>query len=200
MKHSSFKFPGLFLLLALYAGSSAQAQQSRVTFEYPMTIPYGETADFISETSYEGFGFSSFFATKSNLSLGISFQWIGWDEQSDRAAYEYQGATISGNESKEFNAYPLLMQGRYEFGQGTLKPYLGLGLGPAYIEQYQRVGFLSEHDYSTQGIMSPEAGLYLDMKNLSLGLGAQYLDTFTATSAAELEGLTIRLAMGVVSF
>ncbi|HYX37753.1 MAG TPA: hypothetical protein VE954_32020 [Oligoflexus sp.] len=190
---------GIFVL-ALCIDTSASAEQSQVTLEYPMTIPYGEIADFISENSYQGFGFSSFFGSASNMSWGFSFQWIGWDEDENLATYQQNGATFSGSESREINAYPLLFQGRYELARGPVVPYVGLGLGPAYVEQDQRLGFLHETEYSTQGVYAPEAGLYLNLDSLVLGAGAQYLDSFTATTGAELQGLTVRLAVGFSSF
>jgi hypothetical protein len=200
MLHKYYVLP-ILSLLVLCIGSSARAEKSRLTFEYPMTIPYGETKDFISDTSYRGFGFSSFFGTKSNLSWGLSLQWINWKNTRTGVAYEPDGTAVPENERREIDAYPFLLQGRYEIvREGLVKPYIGLGIGPAYVEQYQRLSSGENSKSSTQGILSPELGFYMNFNSIILGMGAQFYDSFTAADNAQLQGLTIRLAVGFTSF
>lgn len=179
--------------------SSAQAQQrSRFALEYPMTVPYGETKDFISDTSYSGFGFSFFSAVDPHVSWGMSFQWINFEKTKDFATYEKNGATVAGNEQRSIDAFPVMVVGRFGFNLlPNIYTFAGIGAGMAYVEQAARLGFFYDDEYSTQGIYAPEVGLYLSLGSTDLGAGVQYIDSFTTgTDTADLNGMTIRLSIG----
>jgi hypothetical protein len=186
------------LLLFLFADDLC-AQQHYLGVEYNVTVPRGETAEFVDETSYTGMGFSFFVPDTTNFTWGVSFQLLGWMESEDFVSIEKDGAIFSGPQERTYLVYPFQFKGRYQIGPFPFKPYLGVGAGIAYVEQTDSLGFFVERDIENQGVLSSEIGFIYYMGRINVNFGSHYIASVTRDDLASFEGLETFLSLGFIT-
>ena len=172
--------------------------QSFWAVNWDIGVGTGDTGKFISETSFRGFTIEGRSFIKSNISIGGSFSWqIFKDDSFETTPIEientggYEG-DISGTQYRYINAYPVLVTGHYYFGkESKIKPYVGIGLGTIYLEERLDIGFISVYDYTWGLGIEPAIGMFIPigMNDLGANIGIKYtygtnsgdlLDSFSA--------------------
>jgi len=123
------------LALLMFVGSVAYAQTAIAGMTYQISIPTGNTKDFMEKASFVGFGVEGRRFFGEHFSLGVSFQWNTFrDEIRDEGLPSRPEQTI--NHNRDFSAYPFFLTAHGYLGNSEkFFPYLGLGFGTIRIHQ-----------------------------------------------------------------
>ena len=131
----------VFLLAPLGAGTAAA--QSWWALSYQPAAPLSNTQDFTDNFTWRGVGVDYKRMVKPNLTVGLSFGWHVFDQQTDDVVSAF-GVDISGDQFRYVNSWPLLANVSYFLGkQGGARPYLGANVGAYIMEQRLDVGLYS---------------------------------------------------------
>lgn len=154
------------LALLLVATTAAEAQYSEWYWggSYSTALPMGDQKTFTGGDGGQSFTFRG--ATiegrkilNENVSAGLSFGWHVFNSQSDRTNV-VGDATISGNQFRYTNAFPLFANMHYYFGQrGALRPYVGANVGTIYEERRVDVSLVSLSQHNWHLAFAPEVGV-----------------------------------------
>ena len=148
MKNIRYFVLGLNLIIAI--NCTAQVVDYYSSVNYGIAIPLGETADFISNTSFRGFSFEFGRFFTDEISVGFLFAWNVFNESFPRDTYEFDNLALTGDLYRYINAFPLMAIGHYHFmPESRLNPYLGLASGAYIINKV-----------TDMGIYRVEGGLY----------------------------------------
>jgi opacity protein-like surface antigen len=189
-----FRNTGVALLFSLLAGVT-YAQSGYSSISYQASVPFGGTASYLDKTSWRGGGGEIGTFLNSQLSIGLSANWNVFYQKVGLTTVNVSDATtLSGVEYRYINAFPLFAQVRYftRDGDGIL-PYVGLGVGTAYMKQETRIGGYGFTNDGWQFGLYPEAGISFQMGNKRMLLGARYNYGFKTSQLPDLSYLTIRL-------
>jgi outer membrane protein W len=159
------------LAIALLVGAGlAGFSQSVWNLTYDMSLPMGATKDFVSKTSYRGFGIDGRQFINDNITLGGSWSWNVFYEKSEPKLESYSGVDIYGVKYSYSNVMPFLFTSHYYFGEdGGVRPFIGTGIGTNWKEDYFEKGALiSDYDNGWQFTLAPEVGIYVPVGFSSL--------------------------------
>ena len=92
-----------FLTLTLSSNSYGQGTFTNIT--YDMSIPFGNTADFISKTSFRGFSFDIGRYLTDNLAIDLRFSWQTFYEEMPFDSYYDGTQTVTGKQYRYINSY-----------------------------------------------------------------------------------------------
>lgn len=163
----------VFSFLAVMTGK-AQVVDYYSTVNYTLSIPLGDTKDFISNTSFRGFSFEFGRFFTEEISVGFLFAWSVFHENFPRDTYELENLTLTGKLYRYINAFPLMAVGRYHFTpESRLRPYLGLASGAYVINRVSDIGVHRFENKNWHFGLAPEAGLIV-------GVGAEAYINMTA--------------------
>ncbi len=137
---------------------------------YDMSLPLGETKDFVSKTSFRGFGIDGRQFVNDNLTVGGSWSWNVFYEKSEPKLESYNGVDIYGVKYSYSNVMPFLVTSHYYFGEdGGVRAFVGTGIGTNWKEDYFEKGALiSDYDNGWQFTLAPEVGIYVPVGFSSL--------------------------------
>jgi outer membrane protein W len=176
----------IVLVISLMAAlnGTAQVVDYYSTVNYGISIPLGDTRDFITNTTFRGFSFEFGRFFTEEISVGFLFAWSVFNESFPRDTYEFEDVTLTGNLYRYVNAFPLMGIGRYYFNPDSkFRPYLGLASG-AYV--INRVSDFGVHRYENKNWhfgLAPEVGLIIGIgEEASFNLGARYNHAFKSGS------------------
>jgi opacity protein-like surface antigen len=180
MKKLKYILAGLSMMLAL--NTNAQILDLYSSLNYGISVPTGETADYIGNTSFRGFSFEFGRFMNDDVTLGLLLSWNVFYEEFDRDTYEFDQVTITGKKFHYINAYPLMVTGRYYFLRGGIfRPYLGAGTGAYIINRTTDMGLYRNQNKNWHIGICPEAGAILELgREAHFNLGLRYNHAFKA--------------------
>ena len=167
------KLAALLLAMVLIAGVSANAMAENFWgITYDISIPDQDMQDYISATSYRGFGLEWRWQTESDAPLlfGFSMAWHVFSQRLDGTQMLENGA-ITGIQDRYLNSFPFLLNAFYYFGspRGT-QLYFGAGAGAQYVIQRMHIGVNVLEETNWHFAVQPQVGLLLpfggDVKGL----------------------------------
>jgi hypothetical protein len=169
---------------------SSYGERPQWTVGYSMALGVGEMNDFIGDPSFRGFQVTLLWPAYRALFLGLSFGYNGFYESKSRETFRLDSAAVTAKLYRYANAWPVALLARYQFLQprSPLRPYLGVGLGAAFIDTTTLVTDLSYDDSSTGFLLAPEAGLLAHLSKAVM-LCAAY--TFNLTTASMKNGAAL---------
>jgi outer membrane protein W len=170
----------IIITLAVIGGTTLSAQNIW-TVNYTVGIPLGEMKDYISEISWRGFSVNGNTYITDKVTIGGTMQWHAFYEKYPRNTYELQDGAITSTVWAKMYAMPLLLNAQYNFKpEGTIRPYVGLGLGPYYIQQETQVGIFTDNRNNWRFGLAPEIGLYypFGLSDLALHVRVAYNQVF----------------------
>ncbi|GAB4312719.1 MAG: hypothetical protein Kow00127_03440 [Bacteroidales bacterium] len=187
----------IFLATASLFGMS----QSLYSFDYTMSFPSGKTADYIQSSSFRGFTFEGRGFVTDHVSLGGLFTWSTFYEKLGGETFTYQTATVTGNQYRYLNAYPILFQAHYYLGEDNLstRAYFGGGVGPYKMVQRVNAGIWSVEENNWHFGFSPEVGILIPVSfTTSLNVSFRYHYVIKAKNTIDHSwfGLNLGLAWG----
>ncbi|MDO1445333.1 outer membrane beta-barrel protein [Rhodocytophaga aerolata] len=168
----------LLICLVNYA-SYAQGGYTNIT--YNMAMPLGSTADYISNTSFRGISLEIGTAFNENFSIGLGGSWHIFYQHPGYSTVELSNTSaISGMEYRYINALPIMAIGRYLFNsQGKFTPFIGTGVGTAYIEQRTDIGSVPFESSAWHVAVAPEVGAIVEVGyRTNLFLNARFTNAF----------------------
>lgn len=179
----------LIALSALLLSANGFGQFVYTNLTYNMSVPVGNTADFISKTSFRGFTFDVGRFVTDNIAVDLRFSWHTFYEARDFETYTSEEGTtsVTGKQFKYINAYPMTAGIRYVLNPNSdFSPYFAGGLGAYKINERTDMGIFYDEDRYWHFGMYPEIGFVYDFSyNTGLSVYARYdyaLKTQDATS------------------
>jgi outer membrane protein W len=178
----------IFIIIAVFISTASFAQQSFWSFNYNMSFATGEQTDYIADASFRGWSVDGRGFINQNISFGGSFSWEIFDQiyrdlpptQISTIADNVDGA-ISGVEYRFINTLPILANAHYYLGSdGAVRPYFGIGIGTAYVEQRTDIGFVSITAKGWGFAVQPEIGAMIPFG--LTGVGANISGKFRYTT------------------
>jgi hypothetical protein len=168
--------------LLLAVGVEAQAQYSEWYWgaTYSTALPMGDQKDFTGGDGGQTFSFRG--ATiegrkilNENVSAGLSFGWHVFNRSGTQTSV-LGDATITGNQFRYTNAFPLFANMHYYLGQrGSLRPYIGANVGTIYEERRVDVSLVSISQNTWHLAFAPEVGVIFPLGWVARGvLSARY--------------------------
>ena len=146
-------------LLALLASSALADNKFGLT--YNISIPDGDTADFISETSWRGMGLEWRWDREGDLPVTFGFS-MAWHVFSQRltGTQQLESGAVSGVQDRYLNSLPFLLTAHYTMGSPRgIQLYFGGGLGAQYVVQRLQLGINVLEESNWHFAIVPEAGL-----------------------------------------
>ena len=180
------------------AGQLACAQQGYTSLSYNTAAPLGDTKDFIQTYSWRGISLESHWFLSDNVTLG---GYLGWNVFYEKTSGDFSEGTqtLSGTQQRYLNAIPLIAEGRYHFGdEGTIRPYLGFGLGTYRTLQRTEMGIFRSENNNWQFGLTPAVGILIPVGPTALQLGIRYNIAFETDDAIGHSYLGINLGVAWV--
>ena len=187
------------LLITFIIGGFAintNAQSSYWTFSWPISMGIGETNEYIAKTSFRGFAISGESFLTDNISIGGEWSWEVFDEiKRDLPPREVSvngtPGNISGTEYRYINTIPIFVNSHYFAGQnGSVRPYVGLGIGTVYVDQRTDIGFVTLQSKKWRFGVQPEVGVFIPfgLTGTGVSLKAKYR---YATKVSDSEAISM---------
>jgi len=147
-----------------------QAPLPKMSFDVmlDLTLPLGNTADFISRAGLQGFAVSFRYYVKDNIAVGAGASFDGLSKK-DSGTTTYDDLTITATHTKQLSFTTLLAKAYYAFrGKKTFEPYLAVGAGAALAAQRLVTGYSALTDSRWHFAAAPEVGVHVDIGQLVL--------------------------------
>ena len=187
----------LLTLPLLLIAMTAKAQDSYFLGTYQISIPQGDTNDYLgggSPTSYRGFGFDIRFYSGNDgrLTLGGGSGWNIFESggifETITIRNEDFNGDITGTQFRYINAVPLMFQVHYHFGRpDDVHAYVGTGIGTYYIRQRFEVGLFATEVSNWHFGIAPEGGVNFPLSD-SVSFNANVRYNFAANSGSDIQG------------
>jgi hypothetical protein len=154
------------------------------------------TKDFTDNFGWRGIGVDYKRLVKPNMTVGLSFGWQVFDEQSDDVVSAF-GLDISGDQFRYVNSWPLLANLSYFLGkEGSARPYLGANVGAYIMEQRLEIGLYAFEETNLHFGFAPEAGIAFPVRpNVSALVNARYNYALGAGSVDDQAYLSFSLGL-----
>jgi outer membrane protein W len=147
------------LFLIFVFSIAAFSQPGLVNFNYQITYPTGETADYIDKVSFRGVGLEWRKGLNKNIQAGISLNWNVFNQVVNETA-EIEDGHVTGTQNRTINSFPVLATGHYYFGnRKNTRPYFGLGVGAYLIKQRLGIGVYTFEESNWHFGVAPEVGI-----------------------------------------
>ncbi len=130
------------LVIALgLAGVAPASAQVLGGLTYSWANPAGDLSEnFIGNDSWIGVSVEGRRFINPNVTVGVSLGYTAFYESTTDAIY-FPGGTVSGEQYRSMNVFPLLVTGHlYSKAGGRVQTYIGLGLGVYYMKQLMDIG------------------------------------------------------------
>ena len=167
-------------------------------FQWAIGFPVGETSDFLNQTSFRGFGIDGRGYVTDRLTVGGRAAWQTFYKDFGYVSESSDNVTVSGFQRKYINAIPLTVNAHYYFGSGLVLPYVGVGVGPYYIESRNYMGIYYVQEKAWHFGVAPEIGVVVPFGNSNTGINValkyQYAAKTKDTQAVSWVELDIGIA------
>ena len=164
------------------------AQDLLTGLTYSISIPTGETSNFISNTSFKGLSIDLRKFFSHNASIGFLVGWSTFEEETNKAISTSIG-TVTGEQSRLINSFPVMITTHYYFGEGReFRPFIGIGVGMYYFyHQLEHIlGYtLESTDSNLESSkwhfgVAPEAGFVYLVESVYYFVNVRYNYAFSA--------------------
>jgi hypothetical protein len=142
---------------------------------YSMAVPLAGTQDYINAGSYRGVNYEGLHELTPKFAIGWLFGWNVFNTELRNETYTQDNLTITGNQFRYQNEFPMLVRGLYLFGQPAgIRPYLGAGIGVIYNVRRTDIGLYSIKTDAWHFSMSPELGIMIPLRGSYLTTSIRY--------------------------
>lgn len=166
----------LIILFLVGLGISAKAQNSLYSVNYVVTLPMGNTADFIDVVSGRGFSFEYQKFINDHVTIGGEVGYSTLYQRTDNQVYTLETASLSGIQYRYQNSFPILATASYYHSfTDLIRPYASLGLGTLASNRIIEMGMYESNNTSWQFAFRPELGTLIQPSdNIAFRIGAKY--------------------------
>ncbi|MCH6573825.1 MAG: hypothetical protein IH795_01275 [Bacteroidetes bacterium] len=172
----------IFLSFMLSVNLFAQDLLTGLT--YSISIPTGNTSDFISNTSFKGLSIDLRKFISHNASIGFLVGWSTFEEETNETISTSVG-DVSGEQNRLINSFPVMITTDYYFGEGReFRPFIGIGVGMYYF--YHQWENTLEFDYGNLESskwhfgVAPEGGFVYLLEYIYYFVNVRYNYAFSA--------------------
>jgi hypothetical protein len=172
----------LTAILVLLAATNAFGQTKITAIHYNVSIPDGDLQNYISDTSWIGFGFDGrwFVSPDVPATLGISLGWQVFDEETNETL-DFNNGSLTGFQHRYINSFPLMVTGHYYFGdKNRMWIFAGVGVGTYAVIQRFEVGVFALEETTWHFGMYPELGVQIPLQEADLFLSGRYNYAFAS--------------------
>jgi outer membrane protein W len=164
------------------------AQDLLTGLTYSISIPTGNTSDFISNTSFKGLSIDLRKFFSHNASIGFLVGWSTFEEETNEAISTSIG-TVTGEQSRLINSFPVMITTHYYFGEGReFRPFIGIGVGMYYFYhqlEHKLGNTLESTDSNLESNkwhfgVAPEAGFVYLLESVYAFFNVRYNYAFSA--------------------
>lgn len=181
----------IYLIALLSVGTLPAFGQGMFGISYDIGLPVGSTSDYISKTSFRGFGIEGRGFINDNLSYGGSFNWAVFYEEFPAQEWNIEGdtRTVYGRQFRYINSFPLMATMHYYFGEwDATRLYAGAGIGAHKIDERTEFGIFAINNNKWRFGFAPEVGVLIPVNfSSSINLSAKYQ---YAAKAGDLEAVS----------
>jgi hypothetical protein len=165
----------LFLLLLLPTLTFAQDGYTYMGLTYSMAVPMSGTEDYINAGSYRGMNFEGYRELKPKFAVGWLFGWNVFHTELRNETYVKDNLTITGNQFRYQNEFPMLARGLYLFGvPAGIRPFIGAGVGVIYNIRRTDIGLYSLKTDAWHFSVAPEIGINIPVGESQITAGVRY--------------------------
>ncbi len=163
------------------------AQNSLFSINYAVTVPMGNTSDYIDQVSGRGITGEYQKFINDYWAIGGEFGHTTLYKREPEKVYTEGTASLSGIQYRYQYHWPIFLTANYFFNNGgEVRPYLGLGLGTVAHDRRIDMGIFTSQNTYWQFALRPEAGLFYKASySVGFKLGAKY---YTSFESSGLEG------------
>jgi len=187
MKIIKLKFWQMFtvfaLVLLMFGTGYSQKEQWYGAFTYSVSFPSGDTKTFIDQISWRGIGLDYRYLIDRQYSIGLFFGWNVFHERTNKTTETDNGA-VTGTSDRYINAFPIMANIHYYFGQRkSIRPYVGLNAGGYIMLQRFEIGIFAWQKDQWQWGVAPEAGVVIPVeRDFGIMLNGKYNYALTGKS------------------
>lgn len=165
----------------------ANAQKSLTSLNYAVSLPMGNTADFIDQASGRGIVLDYQRFITRNFALGGEVGHTTLYKREENKVYTKGTASLSGVQYRYQYAYPILAVASYfPTMEGKFKPYGSFGLGTIAQQRKVDMGIFSVDHTHWQSAVKTELGVIVEpAPNVGFKFGVKYNQSF---SSRDLDG------------
>jgi opacity protein-like surface antigen len=165
----------LYILLFAVLASSANAQETYVSWQYSMGFGSGDLHSYINPASFRGVTFNYSKFVKPGVALGFELGWNVFYEKKPFDTYTTGNFSYSGKQWRHSNNVPMLFTAGYFLNtDDKITPFAGLGIGTMYTERRTDFGTYAFTNDAWQFAMKPELGIIFQTDGASLLLSSKY--------------------------
>lgn len=168
-----------FLVIGSLSGAKAQDYFWSLT--YDMTMPVGETSDFISSYQWRGIGIDNRWVYNESYSFGFYMGWHTMYEKRENEIYTSStgNTQIQSTQFRYINSLPFVLNTHYYFNPyDKISLYAGIAAGAYWLEGRTEVGLIAIVDKGWRFGGYPEAGVHVRLdrdKRLTLACKYHYV-------------------------
>jgi hypothetical protein len=142
---------------------------------YSIAVPMSGTEEYISDGSYRGMNYEGTHELSSKFALGWLFGWNVFHIELKNETYTRDNVTITGNQFRYQNEFPMLVRGMYFFGQpDEIRPFAGAGIGVIYNIRRTDIGLYSLKTDAWHFAMAPELGIMIPIGEAKITASVRY--------------------------
>jgi outer membrane protein len=176
------------IILSLLLSINLFAQDLLTGLTYSISIPTGNTSEYISKTSFKGFSIDLRKFFSYNASIGFLLGWSAFEEETNETISTING-DVSGEQNRLINSFPVMITTHFYLGEGReFRPFIGIGVGMYYFyQQLEQVEENLESDKWHFGV-APEAGFAYLLESIYTFVNVRYNYAFSAEN--EITGIS----------
>ncbi len=194
-----------FLLAAASARSDGYVESPhRLTTLVGVTweggVPLTSMRGYADQLSYRGGQVEVRFGLVRHLSVGLATSWNWFSQTFPTRSVQYPSATVTGRAYDRVQLITLRATAHWYLTDGPVQPYLGAGIGAAWVSDYQSVSTLATSDSRFALTVDPQLGILVSVgRGLAIDVAARW--HYTRARFAQVENANwAGLAVGVAAY
>lgn len=172
MKIKYFIISLLFLLPVASFGQDGYTYQG---LTYSMAVPLSGIDNYIDAGSFRGMNYEGYHELSPKFAVAWLLGWNVFKSELRNETYVRDNVTLTGNQFRYQNDFPMLVRGLYLFGAPAgIRPFMGAGLGVIYNVRRTDIGLYSIEKDSWHFTVAPELGIMIPVRESMITASLRY--------------------------
>lgn len=194
----------IFIILLIISGMGMMGRLNAqvLNLDYNMSVPLGDSHDFVSKMSFRGFSLDYHQFVTEHWGFGLKFGWNTYYKHLDYTTGNFllggKDVTITGDQFRYLNVAPLMASVRYQFTKDDafFLPYVALGIGTNWAETRLEIGDLVAQEKGWQFAFAPEVGVIIPFCEwVGMHVGAQYHYSAKTSRLPALQDISFKVGL-----
>jgi len=186
------------LLLILLSSGAAMADNSTFGIAWGISVPTGDTNDYISQVSFRGMSVEWRNFYMRDAAYGINVGWNVFNQTNDETMFFDNGA-VTGKRWHYVNAIPIYA-GWFKYfsdDKRSSRFYAGINVGSAWIERRTEMGLYQLTNDNWHFAVAPEVGMNLPWDSFLGYVGVRYHYAFEAGDSEAQQWIEFKVGFGL---